>query len=218
MGLNYAQIELYNFLVNNSDRTFKQREIAEALPGIYPVETFGRYHDTTSRRRLSADIQAINDSDEVEKIIISDGAGVRIASREEFEKAIRKQYAAVFRKLRRIHKKASKGGLDGQTDLFLGESVEAFPDEVNKFRAARLASGLKMSDVVEEFKKYGETYSFVDMSYLSKMETNKFYPTEAVISVLSKIYANSEDSPTDKKSIVRNGKPSDLSVASDEAG
>ena len=87
--LNARQWAVYNLLKNNPDRYMTQKEIVYALSNYY-ANTFTDelFHDSRARINLTFDIRAINDSDVVQKIIISDNNGVKIASEKEFEQYI----------------------------------------------------------------------------------------------------------------------------------
>lgn len=185
--LNARQWALYNFLKNNPDCVFTQKEIAERLGGEYAADVKD-YHSSRARVLMTKDIREINNSDIIQKIIISNNHGVKLASREEFEKYINAEYAAIFRKLARTRKKAMKGGLNGQIRFTFGnerDTVEAFGDSINRLKAARLNKGLKLADVVRILKP---TEKYLDISLLSKMENGHCKPTETLLLKLSEIY------------------------------
>lgn len=131
--MNERQTDLLNLLKANSDRWFKQEEIARILSNHYgEIDSSKNFHDTRARAVMTVDIRHINDTDEVPNIIITNGNGVKLATREEFEQYITNQYASVFRKLVRTNKKARKANLDGQLkfDFFNAElnQIDAFVD------------------------------------------------------------------------------------------
>lgn len=131
--MNDRQTELLNLLKANSDRWFKQEEIARILSHYYgAIDSSKNFHDTRARAVMTVDIRHINDTDEVPNIIITNGNGVKIATREEFERYITNQYASVLRKLSRTHKKAKKASLDGQMRFDLNKielnHIDAFVD------------------------------------------------------------------------------------------
>ena len=190
--LNTRQWALYNLLKNNPDRRFLQWEISAALPEQYPPSIDENFHDSATRITITKDIRTINDSDVIQKVIISNNQGVKLASREEFEEYIKAEYASIFRRLKRTHKKAAKGGLDGQMKLpiipYQRNTVEAFTDSISRLKAARLSAGLKLTEVVAAIRSEYRGYEWLDVPLLSKMENGYCQPSPATISVLSEIY------------------------------
>lgn len=189
--LNARQWALYNLLKNNPDRYMTQYEICSHLHEEYPIAGIYilEFHDSAARHMLTNDIRTINKSDVIQKIIISNSKGVKIASSEEFEKYISAEFASIFRKLARTRKKAKKAGLDKQMRIVLGserDTIEAFADSINRLKAARLNAGLKLADVVRDLRAAGE--KGVDISLLSKMENGYCRPTESMLLKLAVIY------------------------------
>ena len=187
--LNSRQWALYNLLKNNPDTYFKQIDIVYALKEFYCfTDENTKFHDSTARLQITKDIRAINESDVIQKIIISNSNGVKLASREEFEEYIKAEYAMIFRKLKRTRQKARKAGLDGQMRFTAGKernTVEAFVDEINRLKAARLNKGLKLVDVVKIMK---QTEKGFDIALLSKMENGICKPTNRQLMKLAEIY------------------------------
>lgn len=188
--LNARQWALYNLLKNNPDRYLTQIEIAYALDEYYDTSFYNdQFHDSPARHTLTNDIRTINKSETIQKIIISNSKGVKIASSEEFEKYINAEFASIFRKLARTRQKAKKAGLDGQMRIVLGserDTIEAFADSINRLKAARLNAGLKLADVARELCAAGE--KGIDVSLLSKMENGYCRPTESVLLKLAVLY------------------------------
>lgn len=87
------------------------------------------YHETLERKVLSNSIADINGSTEFEKIIISSSKGIKIASENDFAAHIRRQYIAIFRKLRRIRAMEKKARLHNQIGID-GETVDAFLEKI----------------------------------------------------------------------------------------
>lgn len=187
--LNPRQWALYNYLKNRPDEYVTQREICYDLRAWYPTAfSDEKFHDSRARIMLTLDIRAINESDIIQKIIISNQKGIKIANRAEFEKYINAEYASIFRKLSRTRKKERKGGLDGQMRIVLGaerDTIEAFSDSISNLKAARLKAGLKLVDVARELSK---TERGIDISLLSKMENGYCRPTESVLVKMAIIY------------------------------
>jgi len=185
--LNPRQWALYNLLKNNPDKYFQQIEITMVLPEYY-YDYEAEFHDSSVRLLITNDIRKINNSDVIQKIIISTRAGVKLANREEFEKYINGQFAAIWRKLARTRKKAKKGGLDGQFRFTFGNErnvVEAFTEDINRLKSARLAAGLKLADVARELSA---TEKGIDVPLISKMENGCCQPTERVLLKMALIY------------------------------
>lgn len=192
--LNRRQWALYNLLKNNPDRRFQLCEIPTELPDFYPATQGKHFHNTGTRRRITADIQAINDSDIIQKVIVKNSFGIKLASREEFEQYINAEFAELSRRWKRTWKKAKKAGLDGQMKMTFGrerDTVEAFTDEINRLRAARLAAGLKIVDVIAALQNTG---SGIDAPLLSKMENGWCEPTDRQCTILARIYGVTADS------------------------
>ena len=188
--LNARQWALYNLLKNTPDKCWTQIEIAYTLREFYDTSFYNdQFHDSPTRHQLTKDIRTINKSEVIQKIIISNNRGVKIASSAEFEQYIHAEFAAIFRKLARTRQKAKKAGLDGQMRIVLGnerDTIEAFADSINRLKAARLNAGLKLADVARELTAAGE--KGIDVSLLSKMENGYCRPTESVLLKLTALY------------------------------
>ena len=188
--LNPRQWAVYNLLKNNPNRYMTQIQIVYVLKEYYDTSFYNdQFHDSKARHMLTADIRAINQSEVIQKIIISNSKGVKIASEEEFAKYINAEFASIFRKLERTRQKAKKAGLDGQMRIVLGserDTIEAFADSINRLKAARLQAGLKLADVARELCASGE--NGIDISLLSKMENGYCRPTESVLLKLAVLY------------------------------
>jgi hypothetical protein len=188
--LNARQWALYNLLKNNPDRYMTQIEIVYGLKEYYDTSFYNdQFHDSKARHLLTKDIREINQSEVIQKIIISNNRGVKIASSAEFAQYINAEFASIFRKLARTRQKARKAGLDGQMRIVLGrerDTIEAFADSINRLKAARLNAGLKLADVVRELCAAGE--KGIDVSLLSKMENGYCRPTESVLLKLAVLY------------------------------
>ena len=188
--LNARQWAVYNLLKRRPDSYSTQIEIVYALREYYNT-TFSdaQFHDSTARHQLTKDIRAINNSEVIQKIIISNSRGVKIASSEEFAQYINAEFASIFRKLARTRQKARKAGLDGQMRIVLGkerDTIEAFADSINRLKAARLNAGMKLADVARELTAAGE--KGIDVSLLSKMENGYCEPTDSVLLHMAALY------------------------------
>lgn len=132
--LNNRQIALYNFLLQRNNVWTYQEDIAKALPDYYaPIEETTDYHNTRERHLMTKDIRVINDSDVIQKVIISNpNRGIKIATEAEWQECIKREYISVFNKLKRIRKKERKGALNNQTRLVFKserDTIEAFLHE-----------------------------------------------------------------------------------------
>lgn len=188
--LNSRQWAVYNLLKNNPDRYMTQQEVVSTLQQWFSLDfTQDTFHDSKARHTLTKDIRAINSSDVIQKIIIANRRGVKIASSEEFALYINSEFAAIFRRLARTRQKAKKAGLDGQMRIVMGserDTVEAFADSINRLKAARLNAGLKLADVARELLAAGE--KGIDVALLSKMENGYCRPTDSVLLKLAALY------------------------------
>lgn len=193
--LNTRQWELYNFL-KQQDHPRTQFDIACALDEHYHLiqEIEGKtnfvFHDTNARKLMTADIRAINKSDVIQKIIISTGDGIKLASEDEAKGFIRSRYGAIFRQLERARKLERKAGLDGQLKMVFGserEIVQSFTDsntEGEYWREKRRKSGLTQTQAIKLLRQYIN----IDAPLLSKIENGVCMPTNEQISAFKCIY------------------------------
>lgn len=119
------QEALYSFL-SGKDTWVSMREAAAGI-GLYPPFFSAIYHNSAARRMLTADIEAVNNSDRYEKTIISGSRGIKLATEDEFESFIAAELAEIFKKLKRIRKLIKKGGKNRQIDIE-GRIAEAFKE------------------------------------------------------------------------------------------
>ena len=129
--LTQRQIALYNYLKECGDVWTTQINVAYALKEWYDVSFDDlSFHDSVTRHQMTNDIRAINDSNIIQKVIISSRKGIKLANKEEFQKYIRKEISAAVRKLVRAKRKAEKGNKDGQYRITFTkgerEVIEAF--------------------------------------------------------------------------------------------
>ena len=121
------QWALYRFLKKRGDRWTYQTEVAKIIcsqsNGEYYSDWNGKpkdFHDSAARLQMTKDIRAINDSNVIQKIIISSPRGIKIANKSEFKKYIRKEIGAAVRRLMRAKRKAEKASRDGQSRITFG--------------------------------------------------------------------------------------------------
>lgn len=128
------QWALYNYLKERGDEWTTQIDIAYALRAHYDATfTKEKFHDSRARLQITMDIRALNDSDLIQKIIMSSAKGVKIANESEFDAYIGREISSAVRRLMRAKKKAEKGNRDGQMRLVLNrerDTIEAFLKEI----------------------------------------------------------------------------------------
>lgn len=198
--LTNQQQQLLNYLQVHKNEWLKLFDIVYALADTYHYNANlndpATFLNSVSRRRLTKDIQAINDSDDVDVIIISNTVkGIKIANEEEFDRQIKKEYSAVFRKLRRIRKKERKGRKAGQMYISdNGTLAEVTPFEQKPYGvylgAVRKEKGIKAQDVVTAMKAIDNRF---DGSLLSKIENGLCLPTEEMAMALTILYTNERE-------------------------
>lgn len=131
-NLHSRQFKLYNYLKKNKDKWVTQAQIARDLPAVYPCreEDFNDFHNSTARYAITNDIRALNDSGLIQKVILSNGKGVKIANEEEFNAHIGGLINSAVRRLQRVKKIAEKGSKNGQLKIKLSpyerEEIKAF--------------------------------------------------------------------------------------------
>lgn len=112
------QKRLLEFLKDNDDIYLSQYEISRQLPWLYFYDGEQEdFHNSKARHWITDDIRAINADKSIEAIILSNGKGVKIATKEEFEQGMRAEFAAIFRRLKRAYEKAQKGAKSGQLEF-----------------------------------------------------------------------------------------------------
>jgi len=117
--------KLYEYLKDNDDRWVNQTEIYNALKSEYG-EYDGRpenFHDSYPRLQITYDIQQINQSDIIQKIILSSSLGVKIANEEEYRVWSLRKWKSIKRMISRLVQKDKKAKLDGQVKLVFGDSM-----------------------------------------------------------------------------------------------
>lgn len=115
---------LYSFLLARGDKWTSMEQTTDSIP-MYPTYTRSTYHNSTARRLLTRDIEAVNSSDKFEKIIVSGKYGIKLANENDFQKFLKSEFGEIFRKLKRVRTIARKGSRDQQLDLE-GQIREAF--------------------------------------------------------------------------------------------
>lgn len=117
------QEALYAYLLARGKKWTPMQTVVNCLneyPG-YGVN----FHNSTARRWLTRDIEAINSSADYEKVIISGNNGIKLATQDEFDRFVAAETKEIFTKLKRLRRIMSKGSVDQFLDLE-GKVHEAF--------------------------------------------------------------------------------------------
>lgn len=190
--LNSRQWALYNYLKDKGDEWTCQWQIALEIPeyGYDGDGLAAAFHDSTARHLLTKDIQAINKSNVIQKIILSSPKGIKLASDSDFDVYIRSQYAALWRRKERLDQIAKKGKKDGQMRIVFGserDTIKSFIDSDKavgeRLRNARLKTGLTAAEVVGQLQ-----IKSVDAPMLSRFEKGYCLPNKTTLTELAEIY------------------------------
>ena len=101
------------------NRWMKQEEVLKTMGDFYPSVREGiDVHNSHARSMLTKDIQEINESQTLNRIIVHSPKGIKVATEEEATKYLHNQYRETLNKLKRIKKMEKKMELNGQYDLF----------------------------------------------------------------------------------------------------
>lgn len=124
MELNARQWKLYELLKQYHYRWLTQYEIHQMMKGEYPDYIEGEhFHDSNARHFIGLDISRLNQSDVIQKIILSTSQGIKIANAEEYRKYSESKWRSIKRMISRLAWKDHKSRLDGQMKLVFGESM-----------------------------------------------------------------------------------------------
>lgn len=115
---------LYRFLLSRGNKWTSMEQATDSV-NLYPAFFTTTYHNSWARRLLTSDIEAINSSDDFEKIIISNTNGIKLATEEELSSFLVSEYGEIFKKLYRVRKMAKKASRNLQLDLD-GKARQAF--------------------------------------------------------------------------------------------
>ena len=139
--LTTRQWHLYEFLKQQTDWV-TQEHISSSLPEYSVTEKDTPFHDTFARLCITDDIRAINDYDIIQKTILSDKKGIKIASSaEELDLHVLSNLKALWRGIARERKKLEKAGRHMQSRIIIGGSerdfIEAFPINIQEDKKAK---------------------------------------------------------------------------------
>jgi hypothetical protein len=138
MTLTPTQWRLYNYLKENTDRWVTQQEMYQYLKGEYPNYDGNNFHDSPARIMITSDIQKINESDVIQKIILSSSKGVKIATADEYKDWSERKWKSIKQMIKRLAWKDHKARMNGQMKLVFGETMardyyETFVKEYEEF-------------------------------------------------------------------------------------
>lgn len=121
--LNARQWKLYNYLNEQGNNWSSLKQIVQALNygEVKPNQTF---NNSVARRLVTKDRQDLNNSDEIEKIIICGKKGFKLASKEEAEEYIHNSRQSLLKALSRLYKLERKAGMDKQLNVEFGAERE----------------------------------------------------------------------------------------------
>jgi len=123
------QWKLYEFLKSQEDWV-KQELISSSLPDLYGTDETP-FHDTMARMHITNDIRAIKNSDVIQKIIISNAKGVKIANAEEFDEWFKRKAISLKKQMKLLYKQLKKAQLNNQTRIVYNSErdfIEAFKE------------------------------------------------------------------------------------------
>jgi hypothetical protein len=114
--LNDRQIDLYKFLLTQHSFISK-KEICKAMPYHYPRHLEHNNNEgnkSVAFGNISKDIRAINNSDDIENVVIGTKKGYKIATHEEAKKYIESRFKRDLKSLKLNWKLKRKVNIDGQ--------------------------------------------------------------------------------------------------------
>ena len=150
--------KLYDLLKTNTERWMTQREIYEVLKGEYPIwDGVGDFHNTIARQEIASDIRELNDSDIIQKIILTNTLGVKIANEVEYKDYSVRKWKSIKGMIKRLAYKDNKAKLNGQMKLVFGDSIAR--DFYETFKTEEETKH-QLDRVVDIFNSDGLTVAF----------------------------------------------------------
>ena len=121
--LTSADFRLYDFLKEQGDNWVLQKDIALALPDVFPctIADMEDFHNAQARHHITNSIRKLNESGYIHKIILSGAKGVKIANEQEFDKYIASNILSAVNRLKRLKKLSEKGHRHNQYRLKMSE-------------------------------------------------------------------------------------------------
>lgn len=118
---------LYELLKENEGKWISQLFIFNSMRDFY--KEYGvnenNFHDSFVRVRIGRDILDLNNSDMIHKLILTGNRGVKIATKEEYERWSNLKWASIKRMIKRLAWKDHKAGRDGQMKLKFDDKSKA---------------------------------------------------------------------------------------------
>ena len=110
------------------NKWMKQEDVLKEMGDFYPpVKKGADTHNSYARALLTKDIQEINESRSINRIIVHDCRGIKLATEDEAMRYLHNQYKETLNKLKRIQKMEKKMEANGQYEMFdLGNYIETF--------------------------------------------------------------------------------------------
>lgn len=133
-NLSATDFRLYDFLKKQGDNWTTQKEIALALPDVFPctLEDMQDFHNAPVRHQITNSIRRLNESGYITRVILSGAKGVKIANEQEFSSYISSNILSTVNKLKRLKKIAEKGNKHNQYKLVLnGKEKDIFEAFIN---------------------------------------------------------------------------------------
>lgn len=112
------QWRLYDYLKLNMNRVVSKKELAEAL-GYSWIDNSER-----NGRDIEKDVFALRDSEVINRIIISNNKGYKIATEKEADEWLKSQRIACLKKLKMLYKNRSIAELNNQMRLVFGQEKD----------------------------------------------------------------------------------------------
>ena len=118
---------LYRLLRENKNSWITEHYIYKKLKRFYKEFDYNEnnFHDSFSRVRIGKDILELNNSERIQKIILSSSKGVKIADRDEYKRWSDLRWSSLKRMISRLVIKDEKFKLDGQVKLLFDEGSKA---------------------------------------------------------------------------------------------
>ena len=156
MPLTPRQWKLYDFLKENDQEWITQFEIAKRLSQHYGNFNGDPklFHDNFIRYDLTEDIRKINQSDVIQKIILSSAKGVKIANEEEYRVWSLNKWRSIKSMIKRLAWKDDKAKLNGQMKLVFGDS-----ESRNYFETFAVKKGERDLETEYTFVRPAKNYS-----------------------------------------------------------
>ena len=119
-----AQWELYNLLKQRYDdeKYISKKEICEALPNYYQIKE----NETRTCRDIEFDVRAINDSDIIQKIIVSNSKGYKIGTKEQVADYLTGRKVEATKSLCLTYKLIHKAELNNQCKIAFGKGEREY--------------------------------------------------------------------------------------------